>query len=293
MFHGLTLKELARRTWRRVLDHDCLGRAAQLGFYFTLALFPMLIFLLSVLSFLPQAPEIILDWLATVMPREAKSLLEAWISSVVANRHGRLLSLGLLLSLWFASYGTGALMDALNRAYEVEEGRPFWKAQLVAIALTGALCLLVMGGAFVIAFGEKPAAWIVQALKLGNLFGILWLAFSYIVGFIMLAVGIGTMYYIAPNVQQHWQGILPGWLFALCGFLLASFGFSLYLRHAPSYDITYGSLGAFIVLMIWLYFTGLILCVGGEINAEIQRVAGEKIIEKERSEPERKRAHGA
>jgi len=286
MFGGLTAKELARRTWRDIQDDDCLGRAAQLAYYFTLALFPLLIFLLSVISFLPEADEIILDWFATVMPPKAMTAVEAWVASVFENRSGRLLSLGLLFSLWFASYGTGALMDALNRAYEVEEGRPFWKAQLVAIALTVALCLLVIGGAFIITFSEKPAAWIADSLKLGNFFGILWLAFSYVVGFAMLAAGMGIIYYFAPNVQQQWRWIVPGSLFAVCAFLLASFGFSLYLRFAPSYDITYGSLGAFIVLMIWLYLTGLILCVGGEINAEIQSAAGQRIVEKEKPEPE-------
>ncbi|MGH7824789.1 MAG: YihY/virulence factor BrkB family protein [Candidatus Binatia bacterium] len=284
MFGGLTIRELARRTWRDIREENSLGRAAELAFYFTLALFPMLIFLLSFISFIPGADEIILSWFATVMPPEAVGVLESWVRSVFMNRSGRLLSFGLIFSLWVASNGISALMDALNRSYEVEEGRPFWKAQLVALGLTVALCLLVMGGAFVITFSEKPAGWIAESLKLGNVFGVLWLTFSYVVGFAMLALGMGIIYYVAPNVQQQWHWIVPGSLFAVVAFLLASFGFSLYLRFAPSYDVTYGSLGAFIVLMIWLYLTGLIMCVGGEINAEIQSAAGQQIIEKEKPE---------
>jgi membrane protein len=284
MFGGLSIRELARRTWRDVREDNSLGRAAELGYYFTLALFPMLIFLLSLISFIPGADEIILDWFATVMPSEAMNIVESWVGSVFRNRSGGLLSFGLIFSLWVASYGIGALMDALNRAYEVEEGRPFWKAQLVALGLTIALCLLVMGGAFIITFSEKPAGWLAELLKLGNIFAVLWLAFSYIVGFTMLALGMGIIYYVAPNVQQQWHWIVPGSLFAVIAFLLVSFGFSLYLRFAPSYDITYGSLGAFIVLMVWLYLTGLIMCVGGEINAEIQSAAGERVVEKEKPE---------
>jgi membrane protein len=284
MLGGLTVTELARRTWKNIRHENAVGRAAELAYYFTLALFPMLIFLLSLISFITGADEIILGWLATVMPPEAMGVVETWVGSVFRNRSGRLLSLGLIFSLWVASNGTGALMDALNRAYEVEEGRPFWKAQLVALGLTIALSLLVIGGAFIITFSEKPAGWIAQLLKLGDIFGLLWLTFSYVIGLTMLALGMGIIYYVAPNVQQRWRSIVPGCVFAVLAFLIVSFAFTLYLRFAPSYDITYGSLGAFIVLMVWLYLTGLIMCVGGEINAEIQSAAGEKIVEKEKPE---------
>jgi membrane protein len=284
MFGGLSTRELVRRTWRDVREDNSLGRAAELAYYFTLALFPMLIFLLSLISFIPEADEIILSWFATVMPGEAMSVIKSWVGSVFTNRSGGLLSFSLIFSLWVASNGIGALMDALNRAYDVEEGRPFWKAQLVSLGLTIALCLLVMGGAFIITFSEKPVGWLAELLELGSVFGILWLTFSYVVGFAMLAIGMGIIYYVAPNVQQHWRWIVPGSLFAVIAFLLVSFGFSLYLRFAPSYDITYGSLGAFIVLMVWLYLTGLIMCVGGEINAEIQSAAGQQVIEKEKPE---------
>jgi len=286
MLGGLTIKELARRTWRDIRHENAVGRAAELAYYFTLALFPMLIFLLSLISFIPGADEIILGWLATVMPPDAMRVVKSWVASVFRNRSGRLLSFGLIFSLWFASNGIGALMDSLNRAYEVEEGRPFWKAQLVSLGLTIALCLLVMGGAFIITFSEKPVGWIAELLKVGNMFALLWLTFSYVIGLTMLALGMGIIYYVAPNVQQRWQSIVPGSLFAVLAFLIVSFVFTLYLRFAPSYDITYGSLGAFIVLMVWLYLTGLIMCIGGEINAEIQSAAGEKVVEKEKAEPQ-------
>ena len=101
----------------------------------------------------------------------------------------------------------------------------------------------------------------------------------------MLAGGMAIIYYFAPNVKQKWSWTVPGTLFALLAFLVASFMFSLYLRFVPSYSLTYGSLGTFIVLMIWLYLLGLIMCIGGEINAEIRRTAGERVVEKTKPEP--------
>jgi membrane protein len=218
------------------------------------------------------------------MPRDAMGIVRAWVDSVFGNRSGSLLSFSLVFSLWAASNGVGALMNALNNAYKVKEGRPYWKAQLVAIALTIALSLLVMGGSFLITFGEKPAEWLAGFLRLGSSFAVLWLAFRYIVGFVMLVIGMAVVYYVAPNVKQKWSWIIPGALFSVLGVLGASFLFSLYLRYAPSYSITYGSLGTFIVLMIWLYLLGLILCIGGEINAEMQDVSGERVVVKEKPE---------
>jgi membrane protein len=286
MLGSLSFRQLVKTTWVSVVKDNSLGRAAELAYYFTLALFPMLIFLLSLISFIPGAQEIILQWFSTIMPREAMGIVRAWVESVFASRSGGLLSSSLLFSLWAASNGLGAVMQALNQAYKVQEGRPFWKAQLVAIGLTIALSLLVMGGSFLITFGEKPASWIVGFLHFGSSFAVVWRAFNYIVGFAMLLIGMALVYYIAPNVKQKCSWIIPGVLFAVLGVLGVSFLFSLYLRYAPSYSVTYGSLGTFVVLMIWLYLLGLILCVGGEINARIHAASGERTVVKENPEPE-------
>jgi membrane protein len=285
MFGGLTLKELASKTCRDVVEDDAFGRAAQLAYYFTLAFFPMLIFVLSLMTFVPGADNLVLGWLRTVMPQDAMSVVESWVKSVFRKRSGSVLSFSLVFSLWAASYGVSALMAALNKAYEVEEGRPFWKAQLVALGLTITLGLMVIGGTFIIIVGEKSAGWIAEQLNLESTINLIWGVFNHVVGFAMLAGGMAIIYYFAPNVKQKWSWTVPGTLFALLAFLVASFMFSLYLRFVPSYSLTYGSLGTFIVLMIWLYLLGLIMCIGGEINAEIRRTAGERVVEKTKPEP--------
>jgi membrane protein len=286
MLGNLTLRQLAKAAWHHIYSGNAFGRAAELGYYFTLALFPMLIFLLSLISFIRGAEEIILGWLSTIMPEEAMGIVRGWVESVFEARNGGLLSFSLLFSLWTASFGVAALMQALNDAYKVKEGRPYWKAHLVALGLTIALSLLVMGGAFLITFGEKPAWWIAEFFRLASSFAVLWRAFSYIVGLGMLLIGMAVVFYVAPNVKQKWSWVLPGALFSVLAFIAVSFLFSVYLRYAPSYSLTYGSLGTFIVLMIWLYLLGLIMCIGGQINAEIQDAMGERVVVKEEPHPQ-------
>lgn len=270
LFGGLTLKELARRTWFESNDDNALGYAAELAFYFLLSLFPLLIFLTSLIGFLSSAQELLLQYLGKVMPKEAMVLVNTWMRDVVSNRGGGLLSLGLLAALWASSAGMAALMDALNTAYDVKEGRPFWKVRLIAIALTVVLGVLVVGGAVLITFSGPLVDWVASFVGLGAAVQGVWQYVNYLIGVCLLVVGIGLIYYFAPDVEQEWPWITPGSLFAAVTFLLASFLFSLYLRYAPSYSATYGSLGAVIVLMLWLYILGLVIFIGGEINSVIE-----------------------
>jgi membrane protein len=278
---GLTFNELALKTWRAIRRHNCLGRAAELAFYFLLALFPLLIVLLNLISFMPSVQETILFWLSRLMPPDATRIVETWVQNVFANRSGGLISFGLLFSLWAASTGMGALIAALNSAYEVAEGRPFWKAQFVAFALVIALCLLVIGGAALITFGDPLAPALAGLIGYEKTIDRIWLVIRYLMGLAMLIIGMAIIYIFAPNVQQRWTWIAPGVLFAVITFILASYLFSLYIQYAPSYNATYGSLGAVVVLMLWLYLMGLIMYIGGEINSEIATAGGKRAVRKE------------
>ncbi len=275
---GLTFKELALKTWSAIGKHNCLGRAAELAFYFLLALFPLLIFLLNLISFMPGVQETILFWLSRLMPPDATRIVETWVQNVFANRSGGLISFGLIFSLWAASTGMGALIAALNSAYEVEEGRPFWKARLVALGLVIALCLLVIGGAVLITFGDPLARGLANLVGYQKTIGTIWLIIRYLMGVAMLIIGMAVIYVFAPNVRQRWTWIAPGALFAVGTFLSASYLFSLYIRYASSYDAIYGSLGAVIVLMLWLYLMGLITYIGGEINSQIASAARKRVV---------------
>lgn len=279
---GLTLKELARKIMREASEDDAFDRAAGLAFYFMLAFFPLLIFLISVLGLMPSAQDKLIDYLTKATPPEAKELLRDWMRGVEDKTTGGLLSLSLLVSLWAASNGMNALMRALNVAYEVEEGRPWWKARLVAIGLVLALAIFVIGGALLIIFGDALAAALAGSFGLGEVFTAVWPYVDYLFGLALLVVGIGVIYHFAPNTRQNWRRHAPGAVFAVVAMAISSFLFSIYLGYAPSYSATYGSLGAVIVLMLWLYILGLAIFLGGEINSETGKAAGKTARQKER-----------
>jgi membrane protein len=280
----LTFKELAARTWRETNEDNILGRAAELAYYFLLALFPMLIFLTSLVGFLPGLREAIFTGLAKFVPGEAMRLVSETISDVTRRRSGGLISFGILGALWAASGGVTAVMGTLNTAYDVREERSFWKVRLIAIGLTVLLALLVVGGTALIMFGDRFAAWLAAQLGRGTTFTIVWGIVHYLMGLALSFLGLELIYYFGPNVEQDWKWITPGAVFAVISLVFASLLFSLYLRFAPDYSATYGSLGAVVVLMLWLYLMGAVILIGGEINAEIAHAADKPLVQKEGSE---------
>lgn len=280
---GLSLKEIGLRTWREANEDNIFGRAAELAYYFLLALFPMLIFLTSMVGFLPGAQEGILNAVAKVAPSDAMRLVRETLNDIVSNRSGGLLSFGILGTIWAASSGTSAVMEALNDAYEAEEGRGFVKLRLLAIGMTVALALLIVGGTTLIMFGDRFAVWVADAAGLGPTFATIWHYVDYAIGLALLFIGLQVIYYFAPNIKQDWEWVTPGTVVAVTALIIVSFLFSLYLRFAPSYSATYGSLGAVIILMLYLYLIGLVVLIGAEINSEIRKANNLPVIEKEPS----------
>lgn len=276
-------KEFLRRLRQDIVWHDCFGKAAELAFFFQLAIFPLLIFLLSVIGFVPGAQQTILFWLGRLMPAEATSLLEKWVSNFLGRQSGGILSFSLLFAVWSASNGVRTLIQVLNRAYEVEEGRPFWHSQLLALGLLMAISILGLGGIVLITFGDTLVIWIASLAGLAGLetgTGTLWRLFNDAIGLLMLFSGLAVIYRFGPNVEQGWRAIIAGTVFAVVAIIAASFLFSAYLRYAPSYDAVYGSLGAVVLLMLWLYLVGLMLYLGGEINSEVAKLLGKPAPQK-------------
>lgn len=264
---------LAKKTWSETTEDKVFGRAAELAYYLMLALFPMLIFLTSLVGFLEGAQERILRALADVMPSEAMRLVQETLRDVVQNRSSGLLSFGVLGTLWASSGGVTAMMDTLNIAYDAKETRSFWKLRLIAIGLTVLLAMLAVGGIVLIMFGDRLSAWFAAQLGWGPVFTFTWRIVDFLLGLSFLFLGLQLIYYIGPDVEQDWHWVTPGAVFAVASLLLTSFLLSLYLRFGPSYSATYGSLGAVVVLMLWLYLMGAVMLIGGEINSEIMAAA--------------------
>lgn len=277
---GLPIKELAARTWAETLEDNLLGRAAELAYYFLLALFPMLIFLTSLVGFIEGAQANIFRAMARVVPGEAMRLVDETIQDVVSKRSGGLLSFGVLAALWAGSGGVSAVMETLTATYDVKEERSYWKLRLLAILITILLAVLLVGGVILIMFGDKLSVQLAERLGLGPAFKVFWGAVDYLLGLALLFSALEVIYFFGPNVKQDWRWITPGAVFAVALMIVASILFSLYLRFGPSYSATYGGLGAVIVLLLWLYLMALIVLVGSEINAEITHAAGKQTPQK-------------
>lgn len=281
MFGGLTLKQLISNVWRESNEDNVFGGAAELAYYFLLALFPMLIFLTSLVGFLPGLQANILNAIGKVAPADAMRLINDTLADIISHRSGGLISFGVLGTLWAASSGVESLMGTLNVAYEAKEKRSFWKVRLIAIALTLSLALLVIGGAAFVMFGHKLSDRLSELLGFGMALTIIGSIMGYVIGITLLFLGIQLLYYFGPDAKRAWKWITPGAIFAVVAILVGSYLFSVYLRVAPSNSATYGSLGAVITLMLWLYLIGLVLLVGGEINSEIGKSRNNPAVEKQ------------
>lgn len=276
MLGGLTWRELGKRLWAD--DCEVFARAAQLSYYFLLGLIPLLFFLTSAMGMI-VGPETnmhrsLFGYLARVMPPMAFKLVHTTMNDIHMSGGGAKLYFGLLAALWAASSGMGAITSALNAAYNVRETRPWWQTRLIAIGLTLLLALLVLTALVLILFG----GWIFDSIKahfeFGRWFNYVWRIgqWPFVLGVVLLAFSL--VYYCTPNQRRRtWKWISPGSAIGALAWLAVSFGLRLYLHFYDSYSITYGSLGAVIILMLWLYLSGAAVMIGGKINSEIENAA--------------------
>jgi membrane protein len=261
----------------RVAEDTLSTYAAALGYYFLFSLFPFILFLLALVTMLPfvQGLE---DWLLAeagrIVPGEAYTMIEGVIRSLLDQPRSGLLSLGAILALWSASTAVTGVMGALNVAYGVPETRPWWKVRLIAIAVVVATSFFMIL-AFVLAVSSAPlAAWVAGVL--GPAGGIGLLVANWLVALAAITLVTATIYHVCPDVDFPWRWFSPGSVLFALGFALTTIAFSYYVARFASYDKTYGSLGAVIILLLWMYFVGLILLLGGEVNAFLDRAAAER-----------------
>jgi membrane protein len=271
----LTWREIAKRTWSEMLADNCLGLAAQLAYYFFLALFPALLFLVALVSFIPihGLLDAITGSLARVMPYEALTLIEDQILKLADGKNGGLLTLGMIGTIWSTSSGVNAIIDTLNQAYDIQEGRPWWKVKMIALSLTIALAVFIVLSTALVLVGptlaEKVAGW----FHLGPAFAWTWKIVQWPVVFVLVSAAIAMIYYYAPDAEQEWIWITPGSVVATVLWLLVSLGFKLYVAKFGSYNATYGAIGAVIVVLTWLYVSGLAILAGAELNSEIEHAS--------------------
>jgi membrane protein len=277
---GLTWSELGKRVYNEIWKDDVLGSAAQLAYYFLFALFPLLIFLTSILGILVGTNNELRNnlflYLGSILPSSALGLVSSVITEVSQASSGGKITLGLLLALWAASSGVEAITQTINRAYGIKESRPWWKLRLLAIGLTIALALLIVSALIIVLFGEHIIDWIAASYGFGDAFRTVWKVAQWFIVLLFVFLAFALIYYWSPDVrEQKWYWITPGSFAGVALWLLVSFAFRVYLNYFDSYSATYGSLGAVIILMLWLYFLGVSILIGAEFNSEIENAAAE------------------
>ena len=280
------IKHALARAYGDVLRNHTLQMAAALSYYFVLSLFPGLIFLSAVVAFLP-VPDLFnqaLGMMAHFLPPDSMGLVRRVLSDVITPNRGTFLSFGILGTLWAASGGFSAAIEALNIAYDVQDDRPFWKTRPLAVGLALLIGALILTALSMMIVGPKFGGWLADRVHLSYLFVLLWpcIHWSIAIGFTVLAVE--GLYFLAPNVKQRFLATLPGAVLAVGCWIALSYLLGLYFRHFANFNRTYGTLGAAIALMTWLYWTGFALLVGAELNAELAKISRQGKIE-EKHEP--------
>ena len=277
---GLGPITLAKRVWAEI-DHDeIFNRAAGLSYYFLLALFPMLLFLTSLLGLMvgqnPQFQSTLYAYIGRVMPGDASSLVTKTIQEITTHASGLKLAISLVVAVWTASGGMSALGISLNAAYDVREGRPWWKRQLTFLFLTIGVAALIIAALVIILFGARLATFVGTHLHLSSAFTVTWMIVQWPIALFFVILCFALTYYFAPDIEHaRWYWITPGSVIGVVLWIAASAGFKIYLHFFDSYSKSYGSLAGVVVLMLWFYITGLALLIGGEINAEIEHAAAE------------------
>ena len=281
------LRSAIKGAWVDINSNHTMALAAGLSYYFVLSLFPTLIFLSAVVAYLP-VPDLFnqaLSLMSHFVPADSMGLVKKVLADVVSPNRSTFLSFGILGSLWAASGGYAAAIQALNVAYDVQETRPFWKTRLLAVGLTfliGALLLLALA---VMIVGPRFGEWLAAKIHLSQLFVVTWPYIHWTLAVVFTVLAVEALYFLAPNVKQRFLATLPGAVLAVGCWIGLSYILGIYFRSFANFNKTYGTLGAAVALMVWLYWTAFGMLVGAEINSELAKVSAEgKIPQKE--EPE-------
>ncbi len=259
------IKELIDRS----IHDKVFDMAAQLAYYLLLALFPFLILMFSLLSFLPISVQSVLNLVRPFAPQGSMQLIENNLYHVLEVTRGDLLSLSMVMTVWLSALGTNALIRTLNSAYRVEENRSVIKSLIVAIMLTVGMIVGVIISLLLSVFGRAIGLYIFNHAGLSTIFLPDWDVLRWTLSFFILIVLFACLYFVAPNEKLRLRDIIPGTLFAAIGWQLSSLGFSYYVG-VSNYSLIYGNLGTIVVLMVWFYLSSLMILLGGEINAIVK-----------------------
>jgi membrane protein len=274
---GLTPGQLGRTVFEQIVANDVFGRAAELAFYFLFALFPLILLMMTMFGlFAWHSADVqsdLLSHFAAFLPPTAFQLLRRVATELAAHASPGKLTFGIVSALWCISGGIRSMISFLNLAHHVREGRPWLKVWALALGLSLLISILLFTALFMVLVGSRLVGWLGTGLRLHPMVVLMWKGIQWPAAILFVSISCSLIYYFGPNLKERrrWHWFTPGSAFGGFVWLVASFGFRIYLLFFDSYSISYGSLGAVMILLVWLYVTGLACLIGAEINAEIER----------------------
>ncbi|EAG2951563.1 YihY family inner membrane protein [Listeria monocytogenes] len=253
----------------RVGRNDVSGNAAQLAYYMLFSIFPMLLIAATLLAYLHIDKDSVFNMIKEFAPDQIMDFLEENLNNLLTQKNGGLLSIGIIATLWSASNGMNAVMKSLNKAYGVTNKRNYVVQRLLSMFFTLAMLATVEATLLLLVFGQQIGMFLINHLNFSEDFLSFWNNLRWTVTLIVIFVVFTFLYWVAPNRRSTLISVLPGALFSTIGWTVASLGFAYYVNNFGNYSATYGSIGVIIILMLWFYLTGIILMIGGELNATL------------------------
>ncbi|GAA0733935.1 YihY/virulence factor BrkB family protein [Clostridium oceanicum] len=252
---------------QRFLDDEVLALSSQLAYSLIISVFPFLIFLITLVGFLPIKADDLYLGLREILPKETYLLIYSTVTDIINSQNSDILSLSIFITIWAATAGFRAVIRGLNKAYDIEENRSFIKVQIMTLISTIALAIILIMTIFLLVFGRVIGKTVVAKLGLAYEFNNIWNIIRYVIMVSIAILIFALVYYYTPSIRLRWRDVLPGALFSTVAWIVVSLGFSFYVDNFNNYSRLYGSIGAVIVFLVWLYLTSIIIITGGEINA--------------------------
>lgn len=265
--NNVSIKTIVLQLIKKFDKDDVFALASQLAYSLILSFFPFLIFLMTVIGYLHLDSEQVLITLKAFVPGSAFELIAKTVLDVVSNKDGNLLSFSLIFTVWSASTGFSAAIKGLNKAYNEKETRGFIRVGIISVLCTLGISFIIITTLFLLVFGNVIGEVLIKKLYFNTLIVYLWNVLRYVLIIIVMIFTFAALYHYTPCKRMTWKEVIPGAMFTTVGWIMVSIGFSYYVNNFANYSRLYGSIGAVIVLMTWLFLTSLIMLMGGELNA--------------------------
>ena len=262
-------KKILLHLYQQTQKNEVSAMGAQLSYYWIISIFPFFIFLLTLLDYTPLTDQYTLQQLAELLPETVFTVVEQVVLEISRANNASLLSFGILGTIWTASRGTCALIRSINKAYETVESRSFLKLNMIGILATFALAMAIMFSLGLMVFGRIIGTAVFHNLGMETFFFYLWSYLRYLIPVTVMFLIFSLLYLLAPSLPLRFREVYPGAVFATLGWIFSSQLFAYYVNSFGNFFSTYGSLGGIIVFLVWLYISGVVILLGGEINAAL------------------------